>query len=190
MYNSISGQISGKTANHIVILNNGIEYIALVSENCSNHINPGENAKILTYLHHREDQFALYGFLDEQERQVFLELLKVSGIGPKQALKILSGMSPAGIIRALENEDIESLSGIQGLGKKTAQKIILALRGKLVGKGSAATEQHKELVEALTAMGFEKKQAAAAIKAVFEETDNNQLSEEEAVKQAIVRLSS
>ncbi|MBN1648716.1 MAG: Holliday junction branch migration protein RuvA [Spirochaetales bacterium] len=189
MYNSISGMITEKTAHHIVILNNGIEYLVQVSEYCARNL-PAEDGeqRVLTYLHHREDQFVLFGFCSEEERNLFHALCKVSGIGPKQALKILSGMSPDGIISALENEDIDGLSGIQGLGRKTAQKIILALHGTLVGSGQEQGGPHNEIIEALTAMGFDRKQAAAAIKTIFQE--DQQLSEEEAVKRAIVRLSS
>lgn len=191
MYNSISGIITSKSSNQVCVLNNGIEYSITVSESCLGRIPSVENEyRILVYLHHREDQFTLFGFYSEKEKELFFLLIKVSGIGPKQAVKILSGMSVEDFIKALENEDIESLSRIQGLGRKTAQKIILALRGKLVGKEAGISESHMDLVKALADMGFDKKLATETVRKIFLDSDGSSLTEDEVIKQAIVSLSS
>lgn len=190
MYNSITGIITAKNSNQICILNNGIEYSITVSESCLNRVPAVENEyRILVYLHHREDQFSLFGFYSEEERELFFELIKVSGIGPKQAVKILSGMSVENLLKAMEIEDIDSLTRIQGLGRKTAEKIVLALRGRLVGRDAGISESHMDLVQALSNMGFDKKQAADAVRKIFLDAEGS-LTEDEVIKQAIVRLSS
>jgi len=190
MYNSITGIITSKISNQVCILNNGIEYSIIVSDSCLDRIPALENEyRMLVYLHHREDQFSLFGFYSEEERELFFELIRVSGIGPRQAVKILSGMSVENLLKAMETEDIDSLTRIQGLGRKTAQKIVLALRGRLVGGDAGVSETHKDLVKALSDMGFDKKQAADAVRKIFLDADGS-LTEDEVIKQAIVRLSS
>jgi Holliday junction DNA helicase RuvA len=107
----------------------------------------------------------LYGFSSEERRSTFHELLKVEGIGPKAALKILGGISQAELARALESGDLARLEAVPGLGKKTAQKMILALKGKIVQAGEklAASTPYNELAEALVQMGYEKRSAIAAL---------------------------
>lgn len=173
------------------LMNNGLEYDIFVSDNCLRSVPAeGEQFKVLTYLHHREDQFVLFGFYSEKERSLFFELIKISGIGPKQAVKILSGMNVDQFLKALESEDVKGLTAIQGLGKKTAEKIILALRGKLVGKDLPSSESHNDLVQALSDMGFDKKQASESVSKIYAAADGQKLTEDEVIKQAIVSLSS
>ncbi len=125
----------------------------------------GSEVQILTYLHHREDVMQLFGFIDQAEKQTFHGLTSVQGIGPKAAIRILSGISPTEFITALETENVQRLESVPGLGKKTAQKILLALAGKLViqGESQSAAPRDKnqalflDMEEALVAMGFERK---------------------------------
>jgi Holliday junction DNA helicase RuvA len=107
----------------------------------------------------------LYGFADEGRRATFLELLKVEGIGPKGAVKILGSINQNDLERALETEDLSRLEAVPGLGKKTAQKMILALRGKLTGlrQESAAQGPYAELAEALAGMGYDRRAAGEAL---------------------------
>jgi len=107
----------------------------------------------------------LYGFASVRRRAAFLELLKVEGIGPKGALKILSGISQDDLEKALENGDIARLEAVPGLGKKTAQKMVLALKGKLVQTQdvSVSSSPYNDLVEALAAMGYDRRMAADAL---------------------------
>ncbi|MCK4542267.1 MAG: Holliday junction branch migration protein RuvA [Spirochaetales bacterium] len=144
----------------------------------------GREVKVITYLHHREDIMKLYGFRTEEERSVFLELLKVGGIGPKQSLRILSGMGVEEFLGTLDREDVDGLSRIPGLGKKTASKIILALRGKLkIAEETDGTPD--ELVHALVEMGFDRRKAAEALKTARASED----SEQEIFRKAIILLS-
>jgi Holliday junction DNA helicase RuvA len=105
----------------------------------------------------------LYGFCDETRRDTFLELLKVEGIGPKGALKILGGIRQDELERALEAGDLGRLEAVPGLGKKTAQKMLLSLKGKLVHTETGTTPLYNDLVEALSQMGYDKRAAAEAL---------------------------
>jgi Holliday junction DNA helicase RuvA len=136
---------------------------------------------------------ALFGFADEEERRVFLDLLKVGGIGPRQALRILSGVSAAGLVTIIESGDVDSLAALPGLGKKTSQKVILALKGKLHME-ERETGPFSELVEALVGMGFDKQRAARVVREVAAELPAEDVGADErdrrVLKEAIVRLSS
>lgn len=196
MFNSIKGKISAKKLNRVFLENQGIEWALDVSANTLSKISISqEEIRLFTYLHHTENAMDLYGFVDEKERELFLKLIKVSGIGPKAAVKILSGMGPDSFIQAVESEDISSLCRIPGLGKKSAQKIILALQGKLAREEKSLQEGgQKELLDALVEMGFDRKKAASILQKIGSEIDFSGMSsteqEQELFRQAIVQLSS
>ena len=162
MFNSIRGNITGKFADSVYILSGGIEWdIAVPATDISRLPQVGEDGRIFTWLYHREDQMKLYGFCAEERRSTFMELLKVEGIGPKAALKIMGGIGQEELERALETEDLARLEAVPGLGKKTAQKMILALKGRLTMAKAAAP--YGDLVEALADMGYDKRAAADAL---------------------------
>jgi len=164
MVNSIRGTITEKLADSVHILCSGIEWDISVPASDIARLPPaGEDARIFTWLYHREDLMKLYGFASAQRRATFLELLKVDGIGPKGALKILGGIGQEDLERALENEDLARLEAVPGLGKKTAQKMILTLKGKLVKAVSNPETPHSDLVEALAGMGYDKRAASEAL---------------------------
>jgi len=124
----------------------------------------GEERRIFTWLYHREDSMRLFGFSAEMRRDTFFELLKVDGVGPKLALKIMGGISQEELERALETDDLARLEAVPGLGKKTAQKILLALKGKIISAGSTPAETpYSDLVQALVEMGYDKKSAIEAL---------------------------
>jgi Holliday junction DNA helicase RuvA len=155
---------------------------------------PGLRVRIFTYLHHKEDVLKLFGFHSADERSLFLELIKVDGIGPKQAVKILSGASSQNLINALETGNVDYLSTIPGIGKKTAQKMILSLKNILTSADDIRQPGPNEhLVEALCAMGYDRKNASKALDKALEELSVTKLSgqklEDEAFKKAIISLS-
>jgi len=165
MFNSIRGIVSGKGGEGVFILSGDIEWeIAMPSNDIQNLTMNGE-CRILTWLYHREDQMKLFGFCNENRRNTFLELIKVEGIGPKGALKIMSGISQDDLERALENGDLARLEAVPGLGKKTAQKMLLSLKGKLVQTQEIGDDSspYNDLVEALVGMGYDRRQAAQAL---------------------------
>ena len=140
----------------------------------------------------------LFGFSDEDERRLFLELIKVSGIGPKQAMKMLSSISAKQMAEALDKDDVALLAGIPGVGKKTAQKLMLAMRGKLVMDeeliaAPAGNPKFADIVNALSDMGFEYKKALKAVEEVAKNSDIMNMKEDEREKEifkrAIVLLS-
>ncbi|MDR1375111.1 MAG: Holliday junction branch migration protein RuvA [Treponema sp.] len=166
MFNSIRGIITGKFSETLWILTGGVEWeIALPAIDSARLPPPGEEARIFTWLYHREDQMRLFGFADDTRRSTFLELLKVEGIGPRGALKIMGGIGQEALEQALEAGDLARLEQVPGLGKKTAQKMILALKGKLARDSGtpAASSPYGELAEALVEMGYDKRAAAAAL---------------------------
>jgi Holliday junction DNA helicase RuvA len=195
MLNSLKGIVTGKEAGKFYLETGGLEWEIESSFTSISALPPeGSSARIFTYLYHREDAMRLFGFVSEEERFLFLDLMKVNGIGPKQALRILSGTTVEAFARILEGEDASGLSRIPGLGLKTAQKIILALKGKLSFRGEAEkAEEAGELALALEEMGFDRKKAVSVIKALNEELSAGGLSgvelEKECFRQAIIRLS-
>ncbi len=130
---------------------------------------PGGEIRLHTYLHVREDQLALYGFLTSEELALFNLLLGVMGIGPRVAANILGATQPEPLLNAITNEDVTFLSRLPGIGKKTAARIILDLRGKLAdiggaaGAGAPAAGTDGEVVEALQALGYTAAEAQAAV---------------------------
>ena len=155
----------------------------------------GSEARVLTHLHVTQDSLRLYGFATAEERRLFLSLLTVSGVGPSLAKKILSGMSPSRLSQALDSEDMPALCSISGLGKKTAQKIVLQLRGKLTTEeDEMAVGEASEVSSSLAAMGFDAKAAAKAVSVLLEDPSITALSgeerEKEILRRAIVELSS
>lgn len=191
MFNSLTGRITGGSGALLYLRIGGVEWEIETSGYSLSRLAGSDEATLYTHLYHREDTMRLYGFESRQERAVFLELLKVSGVGPRQALKLLSATSPEGLIRLLEQEDVDGLTRLPGLGKKTAGKLILTLRGTLVPDEAAATPAHGEIIDGLIEMGFEKKQAAAAVEAAAREveSDPDAAGEREIFRRAIVALS-
>ncbi len=195
MFNSITGTITYKGTSTIYLENNGIEWeIYVSSKSISLLPSAGNSARIITHLHIREDNVTLYGFYDEKERSLFFELIKINGIGPKQAIKILSGISADDFISALDSENISLLSTLPGIGQKTAQKIVLAMRGKLLKEKNETPSMHSDIIKALSDMGFDYRKAAKTVENIAEESEIKSLNlaekEKAILKKAIIALSS
>ena len=129
MYSYIIGVVTQKDLGKITIENNGIGYEINVSNQTLDSITfENEPVKIYTYLNVREDDMSLYGFLSIEEKDMFLKLISVGGIGPKMALGILSEITITGLMNAIASEDLKRLCKVKGLGKKTAERLILELK--------------------------------------------------------------
>ena len=171
MFNSINGRLSEKRADTICIETGGVEWeLAVPARSVDDFGRIGDEARAFTWLHHYEDGMRLYGFPSEADRAAFRELMKVEGIGPKQALRILSGIKPDALGAALDSEDLASLQRIPGVGPKMAQKMMLALKGKLVSGADAMSKggrggsgEWADVVRALADMGFDRKAAEKAV---------------------------
>jgi Holliday junction DNA helicase RuvA len=194
MFNSIQGVFNGRSADAVFVLTGGVEWeISMPLSDIENLPRVGADCRVFTWLYHREDMMKLYGFSDETRRNTFLELLKVEGIGPKGALKIMGGIRQEDLERALEAGDLARLEAVPGLGKKTAQKMLLALKGKLVHAPAASpvVSQYGDLVEALAEMGYDKKAAAGAIALAEKDLPeglSSEAREKQLFKNAIMRL--
>ncbi|MDR2375887.1 MAG: Holliday junction branch migration protein RuvA [Treponema sp.] len=194
MFNSIRGRITGKHAEGLWLCTGGIEWDLAVPLIDQAELPPaGEEGRVFTWLYHREDQMKLYGFSSGKRRSTFLELLKVEGIGPKGALRIMGGITQEELEAALEAGDLDRLEKVPGLGKKTAQKMLLALKGKLARlDGDVQGGFYGDLAEALMNMGYDKRAATEALsKASAELKDDSGGAERETqlLKRAIVHLS-
>jgi Holliday junction DNA helicase RuvA len=200
MFNSLSGTLTYKGIDNIYLLNScGIEWDITVSAKTLQALpQVGDECQVYTYYLHTENMVKLYGFFTKDERTFFLELNKVNGIGPKQAMKMLSSISAKQMAEALDKDDVALLSEIPGVGKKTAQKLMLAMRGKLVmddelTAAPAGNPKFADIVNALSDMGFEYKKALKAVEEVARDSDIMNMKdderEKEIFKRAIVLLS-
>jgi Holliday junction DNA helicase RuvA len=163
MFNSLRGILCEKTGDAVYLATGGVEWeIAMPATDIESLPPMGEECRVFTWLYHREDQMRLFGFAGEIRRNTFLELLKVEGIGPKGALKIMGGIGQEELEQALEAGDLARLEAVPGLGKKTAQKMLLSLKGKLVHAPASAAPAlpYGDLVEALAEMGYDRRAAA------------------------------
>mgnify|MGYP001852088164 FL=1 len=196
MYSFISGIIDEKTENYVVINNNGIGYEIACSTNTISALPMiGEKATIYTYFYASENNgVGLYGFLSKDEKKLFLQLISVSGIGPKMATTILSGMSITDLNNAIFSGDSTMLSKIKGLGKKTADRIVLELKDKVdqidLFNYSTATNipngNINEAVDVLVNMGLSKYDATKLVRLVVSQGD----STEDIISKALKNMSS
>lgn len=164
-----------KQAMQSVIDVNGVGYVLKTSLSTSEQLpEEGEEVLIKTYLHVREDVLQLYGFAGDEERELFLGLISISGVGPKLAQTILSGLSPQKLVSAISGGDEKTLSSISGVGKKTAQRLVVELQDKLsrfsiqaqegdVEKAVSLNDLESEAAMALMSLGYKRAQAERVI---------------------------
>jgi Holliday junction DNA helicase RuvA len=168
MIASLHGNIIHKESNSLVIELGGLGLQVFVPTSLSEQTRPGERITLHTYLVVRQDALTLYGFESPDSREIFTQLLTVNGVGPRVALSILSTLDPDTIRRAVFHEQSELLSRVPGVGKKTAQKILLQLHDRIksvegLAPVSAMSEVDAEVLDALTTLGYSVVEAQAAI---------------------------
>ena len=171
MISFLVGTIEEKYENTLVVNVNGVGYELTISNNALVSLPiEGETVKVLTYMHVKEDGIALYGFANAEEKNMFLKLITVSGIGPKMAITILSGIKLSDLVVAIMSENTTMLSKIKGLGKKSAERICLELKDKVnstnlsMFDGQELPQNYNEsalndAVETLIALGVNKNEA-------------------------------
>ncbi|MDY2756318.1 MAG: Holliday junction branch migration protein RuvA [Candidatus Treponema excrementipullorum] len=165
MFNSLCGTITSKQPQSMYLETSGIEWDIAVPDSALDVFPPvGSEARVYTWLLHREDTMKLFGFPTPQDRALFLDLLKVDGVGSRGALKIMSHISPQQLSEALDSEDLSKLEKLPGVGKKTAQKMMLTLKGKLAFSSGTApavpvrdASPWQDVITALVDMGYEKR---------------------------------
>jgi Holliday junction DNA helicase RuvA len=167
MISRLRGVPAGRSAEGLVVDVNGVGYLVAASAATLRRAEGAAELVVETYLHVREDTLQLYGFVDAPERELFTQLLTVNGVGPKVALAIVSGSTATELRRAIAHEDVARFQAIPGIGKKTAERIVLELKGKTTPGdeptvGSAVSVERDALIE----LGYtllEADQALAAI---------------------------
>ena len=179
MYEYIKGKIIDIEANYIVVENNNIGYIVYVA---SPYSFKEEETKIYIYQYVKEDELSLYGFKNKEEKELFLRLIGVKGLGCKMALPMFATGSTSNIIDAIEKEDVAYLKKFPKIGDKVARQIILDLKGKLVSTTNNKTD-NTELIEALKALGYK----SADINKILPKIDNS-IKLENQIKEALKLL--
>ncbi len=182
MIASLRGKVVARMLDGVVLDVNGVGYRIQTTLRALRKAQAGEEVAFDTYLHVREDALQLYGFAEPAEREIFEHLLSVSGVGPKVALAIISGSTPRDLRRAIALEDITRFVAIPGIGKKTAERVVLELKEKLGvledgGPGAAPELMARDALVELGYSLFEAEQALA--------TTDPELSPEERVRQAL-----
>lgn len=171
MIAQLEGNISGIRGNSVIVAVSGVGYLVTVSTYTLGKLSGRESVLLHIHTHVREDQLALYGFLDEEELQMFELLISISGIGPKVALSILSIADPKTICTAIVNKDPDILTRVSGVGKKTAERVIIELQNKVEAIGTKDQEDalvSQDALEALTSLGYSITEAREALKSVPE----------------------
>ena len=174
MYNYIKGKVISFGDGQLVLENNGIGYELGVSGNTlSDAAAAGSEMKLYTYLYVREDTFALYGFSRTEEKTLFMRLIDISGVGPKLAMQVLSGYDLGTLTAAIATGDVKTLTKIKGLGKKTAELIVLNLREQAAaemadisggGLAGALDDDVSDAVFALVSLGVSNTEAVQAVR--------------------------
>jgi Holliday junction DNA helicase RuvA len=188
---SLKGIVQSKRPEGVVVDVSGIGYHVCVPLCSLGEIpEPGNSVFLHTYTHVREDMFQLFGFLSEEERKIFKTLMGISGIGPKLGLAILSGMPVQKFIESVHDEDVITLSTIPGLGKKTASRVVLELKGKLPTPGdhetsSAGLSAVGDSVSALVNLGYKKSLSESAVQRAV---NNGSSAIEDIIKEALKYL--
>ena len=193
MITQIIGKLVEKNPTHLVIDCNGVGYEINVSLHTFSQIKDEELIRLYTHLHVKEDAHTLYGFAEKSEREVFRKLISVSGIGTSTARIMLSSLSPNQVVEAILNEDAETIQSVKGIGKKTAQRVILDLKDKLDKTEEIdviSTPNHnsnkKEALSALETLGYNRKVSEKVVTTILANEPSS--SVENIIKLALKKL--
>jgi holliday junction DNA helicase RuvA len=194
----LRGRVFDKQPNRVIVDVQGVGYDVVVPLSTFYEIgDEGAEVSLRVHTHVREDALQLYGFLTELERQLFERLIGISGIGPKLAVAVLSGMEARELLGAVQRGDVARLTGIPGVGKKTSERIVLELKDRLTHLSAALVEQqvaetpagdrlHDDLVSALLNLGYHRPHAEKAVDAALASASD--LTFEQALKAALREL--
>lgn len=195
MITYLHGILAKKSPTEIIVDIQGVGYAVNISLSTYEQL-PETNAEvhILTHHHIREDAQLLYGFINESEREMFKLLIGVSGIGPKMAQTILSGVRPDELIRTISHSALSALTAIPGIGKKTAERLIVELKDKvtkiegtekIIDLPTSSSSIRNEALTALVSLGFNREKAEQSLRAVLNEMNGKSISVEELIKRAL-----
>ena len=186
----IQGKLVEKTPTEVVIECNGVGYEINISLHTYSQIPESENVKLYTYLQIKEDAHSLFGFADKKERELFKLLISVSGIGANTARTMLSSLNPEQIIQAIASNDVGTVQSIKGIGLKTAQRVILDLKDKVLKvyaieeiSGNSYNTNKEEALSALEVLGYIRKNAEKVLEKII--ANNPSATVEDLIKQAL-----
>jgi Holliday junction DNA helicase RuvA len=189
----IDGKLTHKDPTYVIIDVGGVGYQIKVSLNTYSSLPPSERCKLHTFLHIKEDAHTLYGFTTAAEKDLFLLLISITGVGPNTGLMILSSLSVEEVQQAILREDVRTIQHVKGIGAKTAQRIILELKDKVkkeailsdtIVPAAAHNTNRAEALSALVTLGFAKNVAEKTLDAIIKREGGN-LSVEELIKFAL-----
>lgn len=191
MYDYIKGNVAELTPTYVVLDNHGVGYMINISLNSFNALQHQEDVvKVYVYEAIREDAHLLYGFTERRERELFLLLISVSGVGANIARMILSSLTPSDLEQTIVSENVGILKSVKGIGAKTAERIIVDLKDKiklstdtLLDKSQVTSEVFDEAMSALVMLGFTKQMSQKALKKLF--TAEPTITVEQAIKKAL-----
>ena len=191
MYDYIKGNVAELTPTYVVLDNHGVGYMINISLNSFNALQHQEDvAKVYVYEAIREDAHLLYGFTERRERELFLLLISVSGVGANTARMILSSLTPSDLEQTIASENVGILKSVKGIGAKTAERIIVDLKDKiklstdtLLDKSQVTSEVFDEAMSALVMLGFTKQMSQKALKKLF--TAEPTITVEQAIKKSL-----
>lgn len=194
MITQIQGKLVEKNPTHLVVDCHGVGYFINITLNTYSTLPQNEAIKLYTYLQIKEDAHNLYGFLTKTEREVFVLLISVSGVGAGTARTMLSSLTAAQVRSAIINGDVATIQSVKGIGAKTAQRVILDLKEKMTKLQdfedipyNEVNTNKEEALAALEVLGFVRKQAEKVVDRIMR-TSSEQLSVEEIIKQALKNL--
>lgn len=165
MFNYIKGKVVDQESNYIVVESNNIGFQIHVANPYSYEL--GSNEQIFLYNHIREEEYTLYGFKNKEEKELFLRLINVKGLGPKMALPMLATGSVSGIIDAIDRENVLYLTKFPKIGEKIARQMILDLKGKLAANlQNENNSTNDELIDVLTSLGYKNSDIKKVIKSI------------------------
>ncbi|PHX61930.1 MAG: Holliday junction branch migration protein RuvA [Flavobacteriales bacterium] len=190
MISHIQGKLVEKTPTEVVIECNGVGYEIHISLHTYSQIPESENVKLYTYLQVKEDAHSLFGFAEKKERELFKLLISVSGIGASTARTMLSSLNPEQIIQAIAANDVGTVQSIKGIGLKTAQRVILDIKDKVLKiyaieeiSGSSYNTNKEEALSALEVLGYIRKNAEKVVEKII--VNSPSATVEELIKQAL-----
>ena len=192
MITQIKGRLIEKSPTELVVDCNGIGYSVNISLHTYSQIGNDENIKLFTYLLIKEDSHSLFGFFNKSERSLFKLLISVSGVGANTARMMFSSLNPSEIISAIMSESVQVVQSIKGIGLKTAQRIILELKDKVLSLEGAGDEpiilnkQSDEAASALEVLGYTKKKTNKILSQIM--SDNPGINVEGLIKKALNKL--
>lgn len=191
MYDFIAGKTERITPTDIVINCGGVGYLLHISLNTFEKLKSEQNVKVYAHLVVREDSHTLYGFATTNERELYVKLLAVNGVGPSTARMILSALSVDDVVAAITNGNLAVLKSIKGIGPKAAQRLVVELQDKLGGIGSydayqlvGGNKEMEEATDALIALGFAKAAVSKVLLKITKEQGNN-LTTEQLIKKSL-----